>query len=75
MTNIKVNDIELAGAELFNDSESYLMNLSENELDVYGGVVWTYYIYQGAAFTVRSSNGCLVVAGAAVNRLADALDD
>ena len=44
MANIKVNDIKPAsadikpaGAELFGDSESFINDLSDNELEIAGG--------------------------------------
>ena len=33
----KVNDIKLAGAELFEDAESFINDLSDNELELAGG--------------------------------------
>ncbi|AOX00279.1 hypothetical protein BJP34_13170 [Moorena producens PAL-8-15-08-1] len=52
MANITILDIKPAGVELFADSESYLIDLSENELEVYGGMVWSYWINQGSGFGV-----------------------
>jgi len=37
MANIKVNDIKSAGSDLFSDSESYLTELSETELNTTTG--------------------------------------
>ncbi|QIR35413.1 hypothetical protein HCG51_00720 [Tolypothrix sp. PCC 7910] len=40
MANIKVHDLlnlNLTGAELFNDSESFLKELSEDENQIFGG--------------------------------------
>ena len=71
MANITVLDIKPDGIELFADSESYLMNLSENELEVYGGIVWTYWIAQGAAAAVRSSQACVGVATAVTREIID----
>ncbi len=39
MANIKVNDIKPAGAELFGDFESFISDLSDDELTVAGGGV------------------------------------
>jgi hypothetical protein len=33
MANIKVNDIKPAGAELFGDSESFMKDLSDSEMN------------------------------------------
>ena len=37
MANIEVKDIKPAGAELFSSSESYMTELSEDELGISGG--------------------------------------
>ncbi len=40
MSEIKINDLnnlQPAGAEFFADDEGYLANLSEDEMDVWGG--------------------------------------
>jgi hypothetical protein len=38
MANIKVNDIKPAGTELFDDSESFMNNLSDSEINnILGG--------------------------------------
>ncbi len=38
MANIKVKDLtSIAGADLFNDSESFMRDLSDNELETQGG--------------------------------------
>ncbi|MBD2214059.1 hypothetical protein H6G64_18170 [Calothrix sp. FACHB-156] len=40
MANIKVNDLlrlNLTGTELFNDSESFMKELSEDDYQVFGG--------------------------------------
>ena len=50
MANITILDIKPAGVELFADSESYLIDLSEHELEVYGGMVWSYWINQRSGF-------------------------
>ncbi|WP_310485388.1 hypothetical protein [Chamaesiphon sp. VAR_48_metabat_403] len=39
MANIKLRDLaSIAGADLFNDSESFMQELSENELSLQGGI-------------------------------------
>jgi hypothetical protein len=41
MANIKVKDlISIAGTDLFNDSESFMRDLSDDELDLQGGGFW-----------------------------------
>lgn len=37
MSTIKINDLRPTGAELFSDSESYMNELGDSELDIYGG--------------------------------------
>jgi hypothetical protein len=37
MPTIKIDDLQPRGAELFSDSESYMNELGDGELDVYGG--------------------------------------
>ena len=37
MANIKVNDLQPTGSELFFDSESFLNELSDAEMDIKGG--------------------------------------
>lgn len=44
MTDIKINDIKLTGAELFSDSESFLHQLSDIEIiGILGGKVYPLY--------------------------------
>ena len=38
MANIEVNDIKLAGAQLFEDGESFISDLEDNELELTGGI-------------------------------------
>ncbi len=43
MANINVKDlISIAGADLFNDSDSFLQDLSEMELNIKGGSTITF---------------------------------
>ncbi len=37
MANIKISNLQPAGYDLFSDSESYMMDLSENELNTTHG--------------------------------------
>lgn len=37
MSTIKINDLRPTGAELFSDSETYMNELGDSELDIYGG--------------------------------------
>jgi len=42
MANIKVSDLQPSGYELFSDSESFLSDISDNELQISGGdIAWT----------------------------------
>ncbi|MDJ0735363.1 MAG: hypothetical protein QNJ47_15120 [Nostocaceae cyanobacterium] len=38
MANIEVNDIKLAGTQLFEDGESFISDLEDNELELTGGI-------------------------------------
>ncbi|MEQ8997694.1 MAG: hypothetical protein RID53_14470 [Coleofasciculus sp. B1-GNL1-01] len=41
MATIQIHNLTPAGSELFSDSESYLSELSDNELaEAYGGKTW-----------------------------------
>jgi hypothetical protein len=52
MAKIQVNDLSSTGLELFSDSENYLKDMSEQELNTHGGiwfltpplVTYTYYL-------------------------------
>ncbi|WP_017314965.1 hypothetical protein [Mastigocladopsis repens] len=37
MANIKISELRPAGAELFQDSESFLNELNDQEMSVFGG--------------------------------------
>jgi hypothetical protein len=39
MADIKLNDLQPAGVDFFEDNEGYLSELSEDELTVWGGQV------------------------------------
>ena len=53
MANINISDLRPAGADLFLDSESYLNDLTEGELDLTSGALsWT--------IAVASSKGCIL---------------
>ncbi|MGK7943528.1 MAG: hypothetical protein AB4058_03580 [Microcystaceae cyanobacterium] len=44
MANIKVNELNPAGSQLFSDSENFLKDLKDDELiSLYGGSNWTDY--------------------------------
>lgn len=38
MANIAISDLHPTGYDLFSDSESYMKDLSDGELDIQGGV-------------------------------------
>ncbi|WP_019501947.1 hypothetical protein [Pseudanabaena sp. PCC 6802] len=38
MANIAISDLKLAGFDLFSDSESYMRDLSDTELNAQGGI-------------------------------------
>lgn len=41
MATIAISNLHPAGYDLFSDSESYMMALSEDELQITGGAIWT----------------------------------
>jgi hypothetical protein len=41
MANITISELRPAGADLFSDSESYIHDLGDHELNNYGGFAWT----------------------------------
>lgn len=42
MANIKISDLQFSGSELFSDRESFMNDLTENELEIVGG----YQVYR-----------------------------
>ncbi|MDJ0734775.1 MAG: hypothetical protein QNJ47_12025 [Nostocaceae cyanobacterium] len=64
MANIKIDDIKNTGAELFFDSESFMNDLGDDEMNLRGGD-WS--TFSGGCGTVGSnewstwSNGCRTV--------------
>lgn len=40
MATIAISDLSPTGYDLFSDSESYMMNLSDEELSLQGGGTW-----------------------------------
>ena len=55
MANIKISDLRPTGSELFADSESYMAELADSELDVSGGL-WTVAVRLAAKSSVRCLN-------------------
>jgi len=59
MASIKISDLRPAGANLFSDSESYLNDLSEEELGINGGMTPTTIVITIAiTVAVTCSPGC-----------------
>jgi hypothetical protein len=55
MADIKINDLlihDIPGADLFSDSENFLRDLSDDEMDIQGGWSPLYFAY-------ASSNICI----------------
>jgi hypothetical protein len=46
MANIAISDLRPAGYDLFSDTESFLINLSEEELCIQGGILTTLCLCQ-----------------------------
>ena len=40
MANIKIDNLRPTGTELLSDSESYLTDLNQDELNIQGGFTW-----------------------------------
>ena len=68
MAQITISELRPAGADLFGGSESFMMELSDDELGITGGAT-------PVAIAVASSKGCIVgaafVVGAVVGWLAN----
>ncbi|QZZ20215.1 hypothetical protein J5X98_23590 [Leptothermofonsia sichuanensis E412] len=64
MAYITISDLRPAGADLFMDSESFLSELSDGELSVYGGGTPATTVPLSAAYCFKVS--LAVTAGAAV---------
>jgi hypothetical protein len=41
MADIQISDLKIAGSDLFTDSENYLQDLSEEEVNFQGGMIPT----------------------------------
>jgi hypothetical protein len=67
MATIAISELRPAGADLFDGSESFMMELSDDELEVTGG--GTPAVLVGLA--IRSSRTCAVAVGAAVGYIAN----
>ncbi|HEY9604829.1 MAG TPA: hypothetical protein V6C85_24715 [Allocoleopsis sp.] len=63
MADIKLNDLQPAGSEFFADNEGYLNELSEDELNVWGG----------GELSVLNSN--VSVANSAANSAANSVEN
>ncbi len=72
MAYINISDLRPAGADLFMDSESFLSELSDGELSVYGGGTPATTVPLSAAYCFKVSVAVTLVtaaAGAAVGGL------
>ena len=47
MANIAISELNPVGFDLFSDSESYMTDLSDNELKTSGGITPTYVVTIG----------------------------
>ena len=57
MASIKINNLQPAGSNLFNDSESYLSELTETELNTNnGGLIPTVVIVTVVVTTLITAN-------------------
>lgn len=60
MANIEVNDINPVGSELFADSESFLNELNNDEMDIQGGFFMTLTGITPGVWSTKSE-GCKTV--------------
>lgn len=60
MANIEISDLTHAGYDLFYDSESYMIDLSGDELEIHGGIT---------PITPLTPPGAIVTAGIVVTGL------
>ena len=56
MASIKISELRPAGSELFSDSESYISELSEGELDIQGGFMPLLITATVVAITLYAGN-------------------
>jgi hypothetical protein len=57
MANIAISDLCPTGANLFQDSESFLNNLTDEELNnTHGGIIWTVVIATAIILTTVSQD-------------------
>jgi hypothetical protein len=68
MAIIKINNLNTAGFDLFNDSESYLNDLTDDEMSLTqgGSSPVCYFAMMSGIYAARSSFGCVNAANAAV---------
>jgi hypothetical protein len=68
MATIKINNINAPGSDLFNDSESYLDDLTDDEMSLTqgGSSIICYYGIVGSMYAARSSIGCANAAAAVI---------
>lgn len=41
MADITINDLKTTGAEFFADSESFMSEITDEEFNISGGLIWT----------------------------------
>lgn len=62
MSTIKISDLHPAGSDLFSDSESYMSELGDNELDIINGGAITTPVCISVSYSLikasMSSAGC-----------------
>lgn len=60
MSDILIKDLPMSGADLLSGKESYLDEMSEQELYTSGGWASTPYCIAAAVVVARSSRNCVV---------------
>jgi hypothetical protein len=63
MADIQISDLKITGSDLFNDTENYLQDLSDEEVDFQGGLTplinFGYASSQGCAMGVAGGIGLI----------------
>lgn len=67
MANIAISDLRPTGSDLFFDSESYMKDLSDGELNIQGGI--TPALFVAAEYAIASSEVCGLAIVIAIDKL------
>ncbi|MEH2166527.1 MAG: hypothetical protein V7K41_07605 [Nostoc sp.] len=67
MANISISDLRPTGYDLFFDYESYMKDLSDEELNIQGGI--TPALYVAAEYAIASSEACGLLVVIAIDKI------